>query len=435
MYDFGIINGKLYQNGRWVNKNLYGSEGKIQAISAEFFEARELTDVNGMEVIPGVIDPHVHFELEGGSIKSVDDFYSGSVAAAYGGVTSIIDFLDPVDCAEDLEAAYLKRLNLAKKSIVDYAFHATIKNPKSDLEAFVLKMKSLGMNSLKLFTTYSDSGRRTYDEAIIELLKLSKKHKFLLMAHIENDDLIRLDDTFTYRDLPKSRPPESETSEALKLAEFTKKTNGNMYMVHLSSGKTLESLLTAYPDLINEHFFIESCPQYFTFTQDDLKKKDGYLYTFAPPLRSSFERDLLLRLRDSVYAIGTDHCAYMKADKKAKTLKETPLGIGGIEHSLNIMRYHLSDDAIDKMTRNVALSQRLATKGELKVGLDADLVIYERNNRETIRGNHGTSDYSLYEGLPSAGRVISTMLRGKFILKDNQFLGGVGKLIGGNKKP
>lgn len=432
MYDKAFINGKLYINRAWQYTNLYIDEETIALLSDAVLPAIETIDLKGLEVLPGIIDPHVHFELDLGFIKSIDDFYSGSVAAAYGGITSYVDFLDPVDNEIDLEKAFNKRMALANKSVVDYHFHACIKNPKGDLEAFVKKMKSLGMNTLKLFTTYSDSNRRTYDQEIIKLLQLSKKYHFLIMAHIENDNLIVLNPKFTYKDLLTSRPSKSETTEALKLAEFTRQTGGWMYMVHLSSGQTLEALIQNYPDILNQHFFVESCPQYFTFTKDVLKRSDGFLYTFAPPMRDSHEKDLMFQYQEAIFTIGTDHCAFMKKDKDKATLKETPLGIGGIEHALGIMRYHLGDEAIPKMTSRVAWTQSLVSKGKIKEGYDADLVIFEPDGSAFVHGNHGSCDYSVYENKPTAGRVVSTMVRGRFVLKNGKFIGGQGKWIEGS---
>ncbi|MGD9813597.1 MAG: dihydroorotase family protein [Bacilli bacterium] len=431
MYDYAIRDGKLYIDGRWEHLNLYIANGEIAYIGQEEFPAKEIIDAEGLEVLPGIIDPHVHFDLDLGKIHSVDDFYFGSVAASYGGVSTIIDFLDPVSNAEELESAFHKRLALAKDSLVDFQLHATIKQPTGSIEAFVQKMKSLGIHTVKLFTTYSDSGRRTNDEDIITLLKLSAQYNFLVMAHIENDDLIDLNPTYTYRDLSKSRPSESETVEALKLAGYVKKYGGKLYMVHCSSGKTLEALVNTYPELINQSLFIESCPQYFTFSIDDLQKADGHLYTCAPPLRKKEEQNLLFKYASYLSTIGTDHCSFNRRDKAQQYLKDTPLGVGGIEFALPIMRKHLGDAVIEKMTSNVARLMGLKKKGVLKVGYDADLTFYQPED-VTISSSHGRADYSLYIGHKVFGRVVSTMVRGKFVMRQQKIVGDHGHWIKGN---
>lgn len=431
MYSYAIMNGKLCINGHWETTNVYIKDGKIALISQEFLSAEVVEDAEGLEVLPGIIDPHVHFELDLGKMKSVDDFYHGSLAAAYGGVTSIVDFLEPASNAAELEEAFSRRLALAEKSVVDFRLHACIKNPTGDLEEFVKKMISLDMHTLKLFTTYSDSGRRTYDADIIKLLKLSDKYKFLLLAHIENDEMIRLDKDFTYQDLPISRSSEAERSEALKLAGFVKEYGGKLYMVHLSDGHTLEALMEKYSDILNKRFFVESCPQYFTFTNEVLEREDGYLYSFAPPLRDFVGRKLLFINQKHIDTIGTDHCAFNVADKKGKMLFEMPLGIGGIEHSFSVMRHHLGDAVINKMTINVARIQGLVGKGEIKVGNDADLILFKPQPRSVILEQHGKADYSLYIGQPSHGQVLSTMVRGHFVIHNRVFLGGQGKWIKG----
>ena len=312
------------------------------------------------------------------------------------------------------------RLIEANKSAVDYLFHATIKNPKCNLEDFVKKMKELGMNSLKLFTTYSDSNRRTYDEDIIELLKLSEKYKFLLLAHIENDDLITLDEEYTYKDLNKSRPTISETKEALKLASFVREYGGYLYMVHLSSGYTLDKLKEEYSDILNTRFFIESCPHYFKFNNIVLNKNNGYLYTLAPPLRS---KDEMIKLRENfsdVYTIGTDHCAFFKEDKNKYKLNQIPLGIGGIEYSFDIMYKCFGKSVIDKMSKNIYNLYNLNDRGKIEVGRLANIFVYDLTPN-IIDDFHGFTDYSVYSLEEREGRVIHTIHRGKFLVRNMNF--------------
>jgi len=427
MYDLAIINSKVWIDNSFINTNVYINGEKISKISNNFLDAKKTIDINDDLLIPGLIDPHVHFDLDLGAIHSKDDFLSGSRQAVYGGITTYIDFLDPVDNPDDLEKAYEKRKADVEKSYVDYFFHATIKNPQCNLETFVKKMLSLNIHSLKLFTTYSESNRRTYDKDIIELLKLSEKYNFLLLIHIENDDLIYLNEKFKYHELLKSRPSVAEEKEAMKLAGFVKEHGGYLYMVHLSSGKTLEKLNIKYGDIINKKFFIESCPQYFLFTNDYLEKEDGYLFTLAPPLRTREERKLLRRQFEDIYTIGTDHCSFNKKDKIDLPLVKIPLGIGGIEFSFDVMYALFGQDVINKMSKNIAkLYDKLKLQGKIAEGFLANLSIYHLED-SVIETHHGNTDHSLYLGQKRNGKFIYTILRGNILMSDGTLLEPIGK--------
>lgn len=434
MNDILIKNGLVYQQGRFEKVNLAIFGEKISYIGKEEVEAKQVVDASGLKVLPGLIDPHVHFELNCGRLSSVDDFYYGSVCAAYGGVTTIVDFLDPTRNAEELEKSFYERLELAKKSIVDYHFHACIREPNGSLEDYVKKTVELGMRTIKLFTTYSDTHRRTYDKDIIELLKLSKKYNVMICAHIENDDLIDLRPQYTYKDLPVSRPGFAETSEALKLAQYVRETGGNFYMVHCSSGETLKALKEQFSDILGKNFFVESCPQYFIFNNSVLNEENGKLFTFAPPLRGERERQLLVANYKDVNTIGTDHCSFMKKDKDYPTLMGFPLGVGGIEHSFTLMYRRFGDEIIDKMSINSAKLQDFPTKGELKVGMDADIGVFKDNDELRVNENHGKCDYSIYDGLYTAGEFVHVLRRGQFILKDRKVIDTKGKLLNCGEK-
>ena len=429
MFDLFLKNGLVYINGKYQLTNIGITGEKITYIGGDYLPAKEAVDLKHKRVIPGLIDPHVHFELYCGTITSRDDFYYGSKSAAYGGVTTIIDFLDPSRNAEELEKTFKERLALAKKSNVDYHLHACIKEPNGDLDAYVLKMKELGINTVKLFTTYSETHRRTYDKDIIKLLKLSRKYNFLVCAHIENDEMIKHDDKLTYRDISDARSSEAEYTEALKLCEFAKKTKGHLYMVHCSSGYTLTRIISKYKKYLGKNIFIESCPQYFVFNKKVLDTKYGYLYTFAPPLRTEKERQLMCKYFDYVNAIGTDHCSFNIADKQShKLLNGHPLGIGGIETSFVTLYEMFGDKVIDKMSKNVAEIQRIGLKGSIKVGNYADLAIVA-SEPQVIGKPHGKADYSVYENMKVNNKVVSTISRGKFVVRDGKFIPHKGKLV------
>ncbi len=429
MLDLLLVNGFAYIDERYQKVNIGISGERISYIGKETPNATRVIDVHHNRILPGFIDPHVHFALYCGTITSRDDFVGGSKSAVYGGVTTIVDFLDPSRNAKELVETYNRRLKEAKGCNVDYHFHACIREPDGDLEEYVLKMKDLGINTVKLFTTYSETHRQTKDEDIKKLLKLSRKYKFVVCAHIEKDSLIKHDEGLTYKDLPKARSSAAETIEAMKLCEMAVKTKGKLYMVHCSSGYTLESIVNTYGKYLGKYIFIESCPQYFMFNNEVLKKDSGYLYTFAPPLRSEVERRKLCKYFDYLSSIGTDHCSFNKLDKESHPLlKGHPLGVGGIESSFLSMYELFGDKVISKMCQNTAKIQRFKHKNGIKLKNYADLVIMS-SDPQIVGKPHGNVDYSIYEGMHLSNKIVSTIARGKFVLKDGKFYPHKGQLI------
>lgn len=435
MYDLRIINGLVFIEDQFIQTNIYIDREKITLISTDLLQAKESINCSGDLVIPGIIDPHTHFDLDLGFTKSKDSFYTGTKAAAFGGVTTVIDFLSPVSNAKKLINEFHKRKNEAKESVIDYKFHACLMNPKNEVENIVQALPEIGCNTVKIFTTYSDSNRRTYEPEIRELLSLTKSNQFTLTVHVENDEMITTNDKDSYLELPNNRPTESETTEALKLAKLVKETDGLLYMVHLSSGKTLDRLKSEYSDILNTQFFIESCPHYFTWNNEVLHKEDGNLYTMAPPLRSEKERKQLINSIDDVYTIGTDHCIFNKDEKDKELLKDIALGIGGVEESFRVMYTQFGESIIPKMTSNVAKAHYLyPQKGVIQEGSDADMFIYKLKNT-VINQSHGNGDHNLYYNHKVNGEIITTISRGKFVVRDKEFIPNTGKLlnqIGGN---
>ncbi|HBA05248.1 MAG TPA: dihydropyrimidinase [Clostridium sp.] len=425
-YDLAIVNGNIYVEGEFIRGNLYIDNGIIKNLSKDIFLSKDIYDAKGNYVLPGFIDPHVHFQLKVGNEVSADDFYNGSIVAAYGGITTFIDFLDPVKNIEELEKAFVDRKRKAKVSVVDYGFHSTIANFQDNEELFIEEIKKRGICSIKFFTTYSSSNRKTGLRTISNLLKISKRMKVILISHSENEELIR-EGKFPVRSHEENRPTLCETTEVLTLAEMTKNMDGYMYIVHLSSGESLSRIMDLYKSLINKNLFIESCPQYFYLSKDNYLLKDGFLYTLTPPLRSLEEIDELRKNIDHVSVIGTDHCPFKSNEKARATLDLIPMGIGGIEYSFNLLYTMFGDKIIDKFTKNPAKIHGLyPKKGTLLPGSDADVVIFDPLDRHKIKYSHSNCDYNLYEGLDVKGKVITTISRGRFIIKD-------GKLVGNEK--
>lgn len=422
-YDLAIINGNIYVEGEFIRGNLYINNGIIKNISKDIFLAKDIYDAKENYVLPGFIDPHVHFQLKVGSDVSADDFYNGSIVAAYGGVTTFIDFLDPVKNIEELERAYVDRKRKAKISVIDYGFHSTIANFQDNEELFIEEIKKRGICSIKFFTTYSSSNRKTDLRTINNLLKISKKQRIMLISHSENEEFIR-EGKFPVSVHEENRPTLCETTEVLTLAEMTKNMDGYMYIVHLSSGESLRRIMDLYKSLVDKNLFIESCPQYFYLSKDNYLLEEGFLYTLTPPLRSLKEIDELRKNIEYVSVIGTDHCPFKSYEKERKTLDLIPMGIGGIEHSFNLLYTMFGEKIINKFTKNPAKIHGLyPKKGTLLPGSDADVVIFDPLASHKIKNSHSNCDYNLYEGIDVQGKVITTISRGKFIIKDKKLVG------------
>ncbi len=424
--DLGILNGRVYIDGALHNENIYIKDGRICAVTQAFLPCRKEYDADGRMVLPGFVDPHVHFQLTVGSNTSKDDFYSGSVQGALGGVTTYLDFLDPIKQASQLEQAFLHRKKLAVMSAVDYGFHSTIANPSDPAETVMEAGLTLGIPSIKLFTTYSNTDRRTYDGYIDSLLKASRDLKCRILIHAENDHLVSTADNIPVKDHEKSRPVLSERTEILKLAEMAKERDGLLYIVHVSAGSSVKLLSDNYAEELKKHTIIlESCPHYFLFNSEIYEREDGYRYTMTPPLREEKERLLLNRYINHISVIGTDHCPFDTALKKASYTGQIPMGVGGIRYSFSNMFTENGISIIPKFTEAPAKAYGLyPRKGSLLPGADGDVVIFDDRAETEI-----TDTESIYHKRKTKGQVQDVFLRGRQIVENGVFLGSQGEYV------
>ena len=424
IFDLGILNGRLYLDGRFVESNLYIKNGIVDTISTSYLECTENYDAKGKMVLPGFIDAHVHFNLGVGANVSEDNFYDGSINAAIGGITTVIDFLDPIKDVSQLDEAFNKRYELAQKSVIDYSFHVTLGNPDGNVEDLLKKSCSLGMPTIKLFTTYASTNRQTKDDYIDELLKHSRSTKTRIVVHAENNDMIREKDVLV-KDHEKARPALSEITEILKLAEIARYRDGLLYIVHTNCGTSLERMKAMYSKELHSSIILESAPHYFKFNSEVYEKENGYLYTMTPPLRIEEERERLVDNIDAIDVIATDHCPFSKQLKNKKYTSEISMGIGGVKYSFLNMFTLFGESIISKFTENPSKIHGLyPKKGTLMPGSDGDVVIFDSNKTTKV-----IDENSVYNNEILNGEIITTISKGKFIVKEGKFLGGQGEYL------
>lgn len=410
MFDLGILNGNCYINDSFKKTNIYVQEGRIASITDAVLPCIDTVDALNLTVLPGFIDPHVHLNLDLGEFKSRDDFHSGSIAAAFGGVTTIIDFLDPIIKNSELKNQFEKRLIEASSCHVDYAFHCTLGNYNDNVQTLIDEIQDCGISSIKVFTTYKESNRMCSYDVIEKILSTGT----LLLAHSEDNDLIYSPkNILTYE---ASRSEKSELSAVKKLIDIQKMTRGRLYIVHVSSGHTLKEI-----DSNNSNLYLESCPQYFYLSRDLFAQENGCEYLLAPPLRS---RTSIAEMKENfnlLSTIGTDHCPFNLSDKyKYKAIDKIPKGIGSLEFAFPLMYQLFGYEIINHFTKNPADIFNLTQKGRLEVGRDADIVLFNENLWTDCNQNHSNSDYTVYKDMVLKGKIVKTYLRGELIVEDDK---------------
>lgn len=444
----------LIKNGTIVNSDhsfigdVYIENGKIKQVSENLdIEAEKTIDAKGKLVLPGGIDVHTHMSLDLGEYVSVDDFYTGTKAAAFGGTTTIVDhigFLERGSSLLDMINHYHKIAD--KKAVVDYSFHGVIQEVReSDLD----EIKSLhdgGITSLKMYTTY---GGMLDDEEMLKVLKKAKETDTVVCVHCENDGMIKelreeaiKNDNLDPIYHAKTRPPETE-AEAINRLAYLSELAGfpKLYIVHTSSKKGLEEIKLARKRGV-KNLYCETCPQYLVLDENkyiDGGNEEGIKYIMAPPLRKSEDQEALWKgiKNKDVNVVATDHCPfYYKEDKlpHKDNFTTCPGGAPGVEERVEII-------LTEGLKRNIPIERLVEVlitnpskifgldhkKGNIKEGLDGDIVIYNNSNYEIkFENRHSNCDYTSYEGFESDYKVDTVISKGKIILENNEFFGEQG---------
>ena len=412
----------------------------------------EVIDATGMLVFPGGIDCHTHLENTFGDSTTADDFLSGTMAAAFGGTTTILDFAfqgKDVGVLQSIEDA-LKRAE--NKASVDYGFHMITRQiNEQSLAEMKMAINDEGISSFKLFMAYP--GKMMVDDAdIFQALKLVGNCGGMISLHAENgiviEQLIReaLAQGHTsprYHSLSRPSLLEGEaTHRGICLAELAE---APVYFVHLSAMEALKQVVEARDRGIP--VFAETCPHYLFF-DESVYQGDSFevaKYVMSPPLRSKeAQKDLWRALKfDDLQVVATDHCPYCMKEGHLGKINQKPLGKndfskipngapglqdrmtvvfdGGVKKGkLSINRF------VELMSTNPAkIFGLFPRKGTIAVGSDADILIFDPNEKHILssKNNYSNCDYSLFEGREVTGRVKKVILRGKKIVDNQEWLG------------
>ena len=424
----------------------------------------EIVDASGMLVMPGGVDPHTHFDLEMFNTVSSDDHYTGHKAAAFGGTTTVMDFVPLPDRGSLRSGVDAWHAKADSKAAVDWGFHMNITHLDNEVIKEIPSLLELGISTLKLFAAYN--GRlRLQDGEIFRVMQLARDHGMLTMLHAENGDVI---DILVSEALAaghispewhaRTRPAWGGVETTLRACALAAQAGARLYIVHMNSGGELDQL--NYARQRGVQVMGETCPQYLFFSEEDLRRPDGAKWVCSPPMRTKPDNDALWAglTMDQFQTIGTDHCPFFfdgtrSIDYEGKSVKipgkelgakdftKIPNGLPMVGDRLPIL--WTFGVGAGKLTPKqfVALTSTnpakifglYPRKGSLQPGSDADVVIWDPE-RELTYGRafskHRT-DYNLFEDWKLKGFPEKVFLRGHLIVDGDRWLGraGIGQYL------
>jgi dihydropyrimidinase len=422
----------------------------------------EIVDASGKFITPGGVDPHTHFDLPMFGTVCSDDHYTGHKAAAFGGTTTVMDFVsfDFPSLHESVQAWHRK----AEKAAIDYGFHMNLTKWDDAIAAEIPSLPGMGITTLKTFTAYNNR-LRLPDGDIFRAMRIAREHGMLVMLHAENGDVI---ETLVPEALAaghtspewhaRTRPAWGAVEASLRACSLAAQAQAPLYIVHMNAAGEVDML--KYARQHGVRVMGETCPQYLFFTEDDLRRTDGAKWVCSPPVRTRVDNARLWEgLADgTLQTIGTDHCPFF-FDGKQPILYEgqpvaipgkelgrddfsrIPNGLPGVGDRLPVL--WTTGVGTGKLTAQqfVALTSTnpamifglYPRKGALLRGSDADLVIWDPDKKVKYGVAHSAqrTDYNLYEGWELTGYPEKVFLRGACIVDGEKWLGrkGAGQFL------
>lgn len=445
-----LITGGLAARADGVfNTDILIEGGRILELGERLHEAQqpegtEIVDVSGCVVMPGGVDAHTHVNLTVDGAHVSDGFGAGTLAAAWGGTTTIVEHpgFGPQGC--DLPhqpTAYLEQAE--GRCYTDYALHGVFQHVDDAVLARIPEAVAQGFPTLKAYTTY---GGRLDDEGLLQVLAALRDAGGLLAVHCENHAITRFLGDKLRREAPRdpmshprSRPARCEAEAINRILKLAKTAEAPVYIVHLSTAEGLACIREAQK--AGQPVIAETCPQYLLLDESAYAERDGLKYIMAPPLRTEADRAALWEgLADgSISVAATDHCAFPLAQKRERgkeSVLDCPGGVPGVEtripllFSEGVLHGRLTlPRFVDVVSTSPARIMGLASKGRLEPGADADIVVIDPTDERLIKARnlHQEVDCTPYEGMVVRGWPRHVWLRGEPIIFGRQLSGYAGQ--------
>ena len=412
----------------------------------EHAAAHQIIDAEGLLVLPGGIDTHVHFNDIFMKTVSVHDYFTGTLAAAFGGTTSVIDFSNQVPGGSLAKTLQDKREEAAGKALIDWGVHPAITRPDKETLAEIPEVVAAGAPTMKCYMTYREDGLLIEDEDLVRIVGPLTEAGGMLMLHAEDNDAIEANvprligegkTSAIYH--ARSKPPEVEAEAIRRIIQMARETRGRFFIVHLASPGGLDLLTQAMADGLDIR--PETCAHYLFFSDAMLEREDGIKWICSPPLRDEAAIEALWKgVADGrIRMVTSDDAAYSWEAKLygKDRFDRCPNGIPGIEtrfpllYSEGVAKGRISlPRFVEIVSSEPARLFGLAPKkGNLQPGADADVVLLDPD-AEWVMGQdtlHMATDWSAYEGIEVSGKIRKVFSRGELLIDGGECLGTPGR--------
>jgi len=443
VYDTTIRNGLIIHPDGPVRADLAIARGAIAAIGQGLAGTREI-DATGCYVLPGGVDPHVHLQLALGGLVSTDSFASGTIAAACGGTTTIIDFADPQPGQRMTDALAARRAEADGQVAVDYGLHMTIPTWHAAETGRLTEVPAMAAAGCATFKIYQAYARMELDDvALHRAMRAVAQAGGSVVLHSETGallDALRADAVAAGHTAAiwheRTRPARLEATAIHRAAEIAHLTGCRVHIFHVGCAEGVAEIAAARGRGVA--ISGESCPQYLLLTaQEHLGGPDGNLFICAPPLRSADDQAVLWQAlaEGGLDLVSTDHCPWTREEKSQRSFAQVPGGVPGIESRLALTHHFGVSTGHISLARWVELCATaparlmgLTRKGALLPGYDGDVVIFDPRREKTISPEslHEAADWTPYAGITVAGWPRTVLLRGQVIVEDGAYVGQPG---------
>lgn len=440
--DLILSNAKAYIDNEIVDCSLAINQGKIFKIAKEanMPKAETKTDLKNLLVLPGLIDVHVHLRDEGKAYK--EDFYSGTAAAAAGGITTVLDMPNNKPVTMSVEALRRRMKIAERKILVNVGFYSEFPKNMKETEEIIRE----GAVAFKLFMDEQIGGLNIDDDhALLEAFKIVSKLKVSVAVHAENkttlkkvEDELKRNNCNDVEAFLKAHSENIEVTAVKRLLKIAEQTKVHVHFCHISTENGLKAITDGKKSGIK--ITCETTPHHLFLSVDDLRRI-GTLTLTTPPIREKHHITALWNgIKNSwIDILASDHAPHTLGEKKAKSVWDVKVGVPGLETTLPLLLTKVKHgrlsitDVVRLMSKNPAEVFGLKGRGCLKEGNSADLVVVDLDRKYKIGASkfHSKAKYSPFDGLSVEGKPVKTFVGGRLIMDEGEIVAeaGSGEII------